>query len=280
MKYDLKEKTTSSKLTFSTGDNVSRFQDFLTLDQIDQLISRSEKNHQKRYPFSLRTRYLEMLSPLEPKAGKSLVQHIRVKLKKSRDLKEAFEALLWCAIYGSKHFTVLIWYLLFNIFCKTISDNKQSEALLKILRITTTSRSEGSDLRTHLKPVRTILVQCLQDNDRAVKYCKILEKDLGIKLPTKIKPLTDYFEITYPLKVQKKSPEPSRIGVGYKDKGTLPKEPKQDPIPDESYNLPENDIFVDLLARTKEVLAFSESYDSKKREKLLKKVIDQLKDLG
>jgi hypothetical protein len=130
-----------------------------------------------------------------------------------------------------------------------------------------------------MRSVRTILVQCLQDNDLTLKYCRELEKDLGIKLPTKYDSPKNYFTFEFKQVPQHKPKEPSRIGVGYKDKGTLPKGPKLEPLPDDSYSLPENDIFVDLLERTKDILAFSGSYDSKKRKKLLDKVILQLKSL-
>lgn len=260
------------ELKFSTGDKVTSFADLLTEDQRAQLVARSSNPPKKSPP--LRARDFEFVLPLTPRTGRSFQKCLICK-SKSKDAKKLYESVLWCAIYGSSHFTVFIWYLLFNLFSKRITNDKSSLALIKILRLTTTSQ-EGLELRHHIKPVRTIVMMALRDKDKAVRYCKKLEDELGVKLPHEAPVLSELFELSLKTRKFKKTPAKTYIGKGYNDKGTLPKDSKEEPSPGEDYSLPENDIFVDLLDSSSEVLAFCESYDSKKRKKLLDKISKDL----
>jgi hypothetical protein len=166
--------------------------------------------------------------------------------------------------------------MLFNVFSKTISSDKKSEALLTILRITSTAEA-GIDLRHHLKPVKTVVTKSFESKEKGLQYCKHLERILGVDLPHQAPTLSELFEFKLKTKTFTRTAEKRRIGLGYNDKGHLSKDSsREESIPGEDYCLPENDLFVDLLSATKESLAFSLSYDEKKRKKLLQEIEDRL----
>jgi hypothetical protein len=125
--------------------------------------------------------------------------------------------------------------------------------------------------------VKTIVTSVLRDKDLGLKYCKKLEADLGLKLPTKAITLSDYLHTEVKEVKLRKPPEERRVGVGYKDKGSLPEGSKEDPLDNDSIWRTEEDLFEVLLKNTEEVLAFSESYDSKKKSKILQEISKSLK---
>jgi hypothetical protein len=167
------------------------------------------------------------------------------------------------------------WYILYSLFEKTIRKDKRSLAMLKILRITT--ERSGLTWNQKLKPVKTI-VQNVLNKDEATKYCLNLARDLGLNnLPTTDPKLNEMLEVRLGT-MQQKRPEPQRrIGVGYKDKGSLPKGPKQDAECSEDYMILVGDLFADLMLETDEVSLFVNQYDPKKHSKLLSQVKSKLK---
>lgn len=249
--------------------------DILSDDQLQILSELSSSKTLRKAP-AVRREDLEFVLPLEPRHSKSLVRGIRVKLKYSNESQKAWESLLWHAIYSSSEFRVFTWYILYNVFIRRMKYEKYALNLLRILRLTT--QRCGKAYNQKLRSVRQII--SYYDKELALKYCKHLESGLGIKLPTSVPPLTEFFHLTEVTIKQRKPPEPKRIGVGYKDKGHLPDEsnPKEDPFPDESYIEPTRDLFVELMSQSKECEAFVEDYDPKKRKQILLKLKKHLEN--
>jgi hypothetical protein len=249
--------------------------DILSDDQLQILSELGGSKTHKKAP-AVRREDLEFVLPLEPRHNKSSVKGIQVKLRYSGDEKKAWESLLWHAIYSSSEFRIFTWYILYNVFIRRLKYESFALSLLRILRLTT--QRCGKAYNQKLRSVRQII--SFYDKELALKYCKHLEHQLGIKLPTSVPPLTEFFHLKEIKIKQRKPPEPRRIGVGYKDKGHLPDEshPKVDPFPDESYLEPTRDLFVELMSQSKECEAFVEDYDPKKREKILSKLKNHFKD--
>jgi hypothetical protein len=243
-----------------------------TLDRLYDQVTNPKASRKSAGSFSLPDFKLKI--PLESKYGKSRVQClcIRPKIGRSRVL---WESLIWTTLFGSKRLTMIHWYILYSLFEKTLKKDKRSLAMLKILRITT--ERSGSTWNQKLKPVKTI-VQNVLTKDEAVRYCLNLASDLGIKsLPDKDPHLNEMLEVRLGT-MQQKRPEPlRRVGVGYKDKGSLPKGPKEDAECSEDYLLQVGDLFADLMSETDEVCLFLTQYDPKKHEKLLSQVKKNLK---
>lgn len=240
-----------------------------TVDRLYDQVTNPRANRKSAGSFSLPDFRCEI--PLEPKFGKSRVAVLRIR-PKGRNGRKLFEALVWTALFGSKRFTMVHWYLLFHLFEKQIRKDPRSLALLKILRITT--ERSGSAFNQKLRPVKTI-VQNVLGKELGLRYCKRIENELGLKLPTEDPHLENLLHVQFGHIIQRRPPAPARIGVGYKDKGTLPKGPKEDTECSEDYLVQVGDLFADLLDLTQEVVVFT-NYDPKKHEKLLSQIKNEL----
>jgi hypothetical protein len=254
-----------------------KFTDFLTDEQRDQLLDLAGVT-KKRKPTPLyaalgRKEFipLSVVQSGKNTRGLSVVWHGKGSTRKY------LEALLWTAVFGNRYFTVLHWNILFGLFQKTISKSKQSEALLKILRITT-AKEQGYKWTNFLKPVRTVLRQELSAEETQT-YLERLQQDLGIKLPSENPLLGNNLKISLKFRPEPKALEPNKVGVGYKDKGHLPdpSSSREEPEGSLDYEFPEDDIFVDLMHRTEECQIFSNSYNPKKKVKLLNQLKTNLK---
>jgi hypothetical protein len=203
--------------------------------------------------------------PLGPPKGSSL-EVLRVRPNSSK--KKIFEALIWTALFGSKKFNMVHWYILYTYFEKTISKSEMSEALFKIIRLTTERSGRSFDQK--LKPVKTIIQNVLGKED-AVKYCLKLAKDLRLNnLPKEDPKLSELLEVVYGHKHLRRPPEKRYIGIGYKDKGNLPKGPKEDTEFAEDYLVPASNLFAVLLERTSEVEIFINGYNPQNSSDKLK----------
>jgi hypothetical protein len=243
-----------------------------TVDRLYDQVTNQKNNRKSAGSFSLPDFRAEI--PLEPTFGKSKVGVLRIR-PKGRNAKEIFAALIWTALFGSKRFTMIHWYLIYHLFEKQIRKDNRSLALLRILRITT--ERSGQSFNQKLKPIKTI-VQNVLGKEQAIRYCLNLAKDLGIKLPEKDPKLNDLLRVETGWKFQRR-PEPERrIGVGYKDKGSLPKGPKEDTECSEDYLVLVGDLFADLLESTNDCIIFTSSYDPKKHQKLLTQVQSKIKN--
>jgi hypothetical protein len=266
-------KESSTKIQNQTSYTVYDLLDQDTVDRIyDQITNPSKAKSARRFAVP----DFRVTIPLESTFGKRTVQALRIR-PRSGNSKFLFEGLIWTALYGSKRFTVIHWYILYHLFEKHIEKDKRTIALLKILRITT--ERSGQALNQKLRCVKTIVQNVLSDKELAIKYCKSLEKDLGLNLQDKKFKPEELFHVELVQILQKKPKPVSRIGVGYKDKGTLPKGPKEDTACSEDYLVKVGDYFADLLELTKEAVLFTEGYDPKKQERLLLQFQHQIKQL-
>jgi hypothetical protein len=263
-------KENDNKLSTSLDPKGYTFADLLTDEQKELLLSLRNKKHYGTPPF--RAGDFEFIIPLEPRHDRSSVRAFKVKVI-SRDGKKIFSALIWHALFGSKTFRVIHWYILFNYLSRTIRKNNRSRALMRILRIST--QQCGKALNQHIRPVKTIVSYFL-GKELAMKYIQSILSDLDLKLGYDKPDLTKFFHLEEIHLHQKRAPDKRRIGVGYRDKGTLSNSSHEEGEPDESYVFPEEDTFVSLLKSTQEAAAFAESYDPKKRRQLLDKIRSSL----
>lgn len=242
-----------------------------TVDRLYDLVTDPKAKRKSAGSFSLPDFRVNI--PLEPVFGKTEVKVLKI-APKCRNAKQIYLALLWTAIYGSKRLSMVHWYLLYTLFEKRIeTKDKETLALLRILRITT--ERSGSAFNQKLRPVKTV-VQNVLGKDVGLLYCKYLEQSLGVKLPQEDPKLNDLIRVTYGVKFQHRPKEPARIGVGYKDKGTLPKGPKEDTSEAEDYLVRVGDYFADLLHDTRETEMLAH-YDPQKHQKMLQLLTSELK---
>lgn len=211
--------------------------------------------------------------PTEVERPGHFVQGIRYNYTGGDSFK-LFRDLVWTACFGYNRFKIIHWYLLWNIFEKNLEDSPRSEALLRILR-STTSR-EGSSWNTTLKPLKTIATNALGSPEKGLKYTMKILEDLELKLGTKDPGLLKTLKFYQSTRKCKRAPDPRRIGVGYKDKGNLSQEVKSDlEIYSEDYFLPEENLFLSLIQRTEDAEALVDHYDPRKA-RLLQKLRDTL----
>lgn len=125
--------------------------------------------------------------------------------------------LFWNILFGRK-FKVYHWYILFAVLIRTIEKGSQSRNLLKLLVISTSS--EGKTWQSSMKPIKTILTQ-LHGKDTAEGMITEILKHLPYELPKKGPIIEELLEVKVDSLINKKPTDPRRIGVGYKDKGSL-----------------------------------------------------------
>lgn len=203
---------------------------------------------------SLPTSFFRRKLPLSAKAGKRLVPAIEVK-PLSGSTEKILVALIWEACFG-KNFRVIHWNILFDCLTKTIQNDRASEALMRILRILSTAQA-GRDFKTHLRPVRKIVSRKFMDQAKSEEYIQKRILDLlPFKLPKKNPHLEKLLSINYDSRIiQRKPLEPNRIGVGYKDKGSLRQDGIQEPLGYEFQS--RADYFEQLIAATQDCQQFS-----------------------
>lgn len=261
------------QISRQSGYSISDLLDQETIDRLfDQVTNPKHKKIQGRLSlqdFRCKIPFIDDLG-LVPKETNS--RPVWVITPKTGSAKKLFEALIWTALYGKK-FSIIHWYLIYHLFEKQMNKNAECLALLRILRVSTTR--VGKAYNTKIKPMR-VVVQNVLGRERGLAYLKKIEQDLGLKLPQEDPHLENLLRIVAGRERFKKSPEPRRIGVGYKDKGTLPKGSKEEPECAEDYLVQINDLFVELLEKTSEVEIFT-NYDPKKSERLQAQISTFLK---
>jgi len=261
--------------SIQSSHKVTTLADLLSPEELEELSKLGSNPPKKRSSLSLTLKDCECVLPLDPrhKDGGYRVLKVRPKVKKN---KTARDALLWHAIYGNKSLRVIDWNILFNIFNRSIVNDKPAVALLAILRITAAGKpADCKSIKSSLYSVRQIASNVL-GKELSLKFCQRLQKFLGVELPTSVENLDDVFDLSTKVRRNKKPKEPNRIGVGYKDKGTLSQTPKEEPL-DGDFE-PVEDCFAQLIEATDNCRAFDSAFDKKRRKKLLSKIIDSLKD--
>lgn len=168
---------------------------------------------------SLVSTFFKCKIPLEPTHGKKRVRAIVVR-PLTRVSSKIVVGLLWHACYGRK-FKVYHWFILFQVLTRTLKKDKNSEALLSALVILT-ANAGATRWQSNLKPLRSIFVQHYGE-ERGTRELDKLKLMLPYRLPEKGPIIDDLLEIKLGSILQRKPKELARIGVGYKDKGNLPK---------------------------------------------------------
>jgi hypothetical protein len=154
---------------------------------------------------------------LEPTHSKRRFEAIVVK-PLSPNADKLIVGLLWQALFG-KSFKTIHWYMLFAVLIKTARRDSASLAMMKILILSTGKPGNLNWMHNH-RTIRTTLVSLL-GREQAEAVIKEIVEDLPVKLPKKGPIIDELFSIQKKSVTQRKPNEPSRIGVGYKDKGGL-----------------------------------------------------------
>lgn len=221
-----------SEVKFNSFGELKRFMD-------DRNLSTRGVSVQER---SLSVRPIKI--PLEPTAGRREVRALQYRaLEKGRKL---LTHLLWHAIFGSR-FKVIHWQFLFEIVDRTTKWDPLLQTIFDVLMIVNVTPNGGpcQSYNQKLKPARKALVR----SDDLKKLVSDLESS-GIVLPRKAIEIDDLLLASLDGKIRLKKPdEPRRIGIGYKDKGSLGlpgQEYDPDEIPPSSVG-GSKDLFMKLL---------------------------------
>jgi hypothetical protein len=156
--------------------------------------------------------------PLESTSGKTRIKAIASKSKTSSSEK-ILVGLYWNALYG-KNFKVYHWFSLFRVFLRTLNKDKVSEAHLAILMILS-AQAGATRYQSKMKPVRSLLIRAYGEK-AGQELCDKLKESLPFRLPQKGPDLEELLQVTESFIDQKAPRIPNRIGVGYKDQGSLP----------------------------------------------------------
>lgn len=184
----------------------------LEADRIKLLMSPS--NEKVR---GLATSFFSYSIPLESTTGKSKVSCLRV-VPKIGNSDKILSSLFREMLFG-KRFKVYHWHIVFNVLLRTLKKDRSSEAILSMLLIVS-AHARRTNWRGNMKPVKTILFSHYGEDDGAILLDKIL-KSLPVSISKKKTDLNEIVSVTEDFIVQRKPRELARIGVGYKDQGSL-----------------------------------------------------------
>jgi len=154
---------------------------------------------------------------LEPTYGKGQIKVLRYE-SHAPSLERVFAALIWEASFGT-HFKIWHWYILFNLLCKGSSLNNTKVGLFLLLRVVTAKRDLA--FFSSMKCLYSILKDSFPDPEVSKSILTRFLNMFPIKIPPKdprLHTLLSCRELTISLT---KAPDVTRIGVGYKDKGSI-----------------------------------------------------------
>ena len=198
---------------------------------------------------SLTTTFFSFRVPLTPTSSSSTYKAIQVDSRLCRSAESILVGLIWEACYGKK-FKVIHWYILFRVLERTSKDRESSRGLYFILGII--SANAGKSWNTNMDSVLKILRRQVSV-EKADKIIKEALSKLPLRFP-KSRPKTfDLLKITTVVVDMKKPKEPKRIGVGYRDKGSLSGSSKVEPLPPDRF-VETVDVFERLLRQFNEDL--------------------------
>lgn len=189
----------------------------------------------------LATSFFKFKIPLEATDGRRDVKAIAI-VPLIGQPEKLITALLWEALFG-KSFKVCHWMILFQLFLRTVSKTRESEAILTILYLIT-AQAGLSRWNSNFKPLKTMLSNNLGEQKGRETLQDILE-NLPYKLPHRNPGIDKHFRIDFNSVIRQTAPaELRRIGVGYKDKGSLKKETSIEP---ESFIFEETEQMFEIL---------------------------------
>lgn len=188
--------------------------------------------------------------PLEPIRGS---EYKALVIKPNAPPEKLLVGLLWHAMFG-KYFKVYHWLILFNLTVKTLQADS-SEALVLILILTSTG-NPGTSWEQNSQPVRKVLQRLAPEKKEEILQW-ILSK-LPYTLPKKDPKIESFFTVKRELVNIRRPKVPNRIGVGYKDKGSLPKGKRPD-LSSSEFLFDLEDRFFLLVRRLKHKYPFLKS---------------------
>lgn len=153
--------------------------------------------------------------PISQRTGLSSYKAIAV-TPRTLNTEKILVGLIWEALFG-QNFRVYHYQLLFELLCRTIRKDDKSRALMHILLILTARA--GARWNTRMKSVKTVLSHAgTEIQEKEIDKIKEL---LPLVLPRKRPKIEELLEVRE-IEVQMHRPKKKRrIGVGYRDKGSL-----------------------------------------------------------
>lgn len=155
--------------------------------------------------------------PLEPTFGRRSVKCLKiVPLENGTKL---VSGILWHAIFSKHGCKTVHNLILFEILNQTNKWSLLAQLVFNVLMLTNRTAKAGSSntlLYQNLVPVRRLI------SDSELKQLIEDFAAAGMKLAKRAPDLNKLFKVSQSVIYQHKAPPVARIGVGYKDKGTLP----------------------------------------------------------
>jgi hypothetical protein len=170
-------------------------------------------------------------------------QAVFVKAKASS--QKIIVGLLWNAMFGRK-FKVIHWNILFDLFIRTIDNNRASRAMLTVLRLTAASK-DVRDMFSNMDSVSRI-VKRKMDKDKAEQFLNQLVNSFGMQFPKTAPVINELLDISQGNYNPPKPKRPQRKR-GYDDKGHLPDETNPIVLPELSVQVEDKEDLFDLLLR-------------------------------
>jgi hypothetical protein len=179
-------------------------------------------------------------------AGGSLRnQRQAVFVKPKQGAQKIIVGLLWNAMFGRK-FKVIHWNILFDLFIRTIDNNRASRAMLTVLRLTAASK-DVRDMFSNMDSVSRI-VKRKMDKDKAEQFLNQLVNSFGMQFPKTAPVINELLDISQGNYNPPKPKRPQRKR-GYDDKGHLPDETNPIVLPELSVQVEDKEDLFDLLLR-------------------------------
>jgi hypothetical protein len=172
-------------------------------------------------------------------------QRQAVFVKPKQGAQKIIVGLLWNAMFGRK-FKVIHWNILFDLFIRTIDNNRASRAMLTVLRLTAASK-DVRDMFSNMDSVSRI-VKRKMDKDKAEQFLNQLVNSFGMQFPKTAPVINELLDISQGNYNPPKPKRPQRKR-GYDDKGHLPDETNPIVLPELSVQVEDKEDLFDLLLR-------------------------------
>jgi hypothetical protein len=172
-------------------------------------------------------------------------QRQAVFVKPKQGAQKIIVGLLWNAMFGRK-FKVIHWNILFDLFIRTIDNNRASRAMLTVLRLTAASK-DVRDMFSNMDSVSRI-VKRKMDKDKAEQFLNQLVNSFGMQFPKTAPVINELLDISQGNYNPPKPKRPQRKR-GYDDKGHLPDETNPIVLPELSVQVEDREDLFDLLLR-------------------------------
>jgi hypothetical protein len=172
-------------------------------------------------------------------------QRQAVFVKPKQGAQKIIVGLLWNAMFGRK-FKVIHWNILFDLFIRTIDNNRASRAMLTVLRLTAASK-DVRDMFSNMDSVSRT-VKRKMDKNKAEQFLNQLVNSFGMQFPKTAPVINELLDISQGNYNPPKPKRPQRKR-GYDDKGHLPDETNPIVLPELSVQVEDKEDLFDLLLR-------------------------------